>query len=109
LTKWDIAIARCGTEEEAVGALKEIKDEIIKQLAGRVARVRIEPVASRPHFKSTLTPAYGLSDFLRSWVDEPPRRSAAKAATFPAVSSDRMFDRFAFREFPEMFEGENNV
>jgi len=109
LTKWDVAIARCGTEEKAIGVLKETEDEITKLLTSRVGRLRIAPVASRPHFKSRLSPAYGLGAFLRSWVEEPPRKSAPRITKFPEVDSDRIFDRFAFGEFPEMFESGRNV
>jgi GTPase SAR1 family protein len=109
LTKWDIAIARCGSEEKAMDVLRTMRDEIAKQLNGRVGRLRIESVASRPHFKSKLKPAYGLTEFFRSWVNEPPRRFEPRLTKFPSVNSDRMFDRFGFREFPEMFESGRNA
>jgi hypothetical protein len=109
LTKWDIAIARCGTESKAQDVLKAVRDEITKQMAGKVARLRIEAIAARPHYRSKLKPAYGLIDFFRSWVEEPPRRSEPRVQKFPRVDVDGMFDRFAFRELPEMFVGPANV
>jgi hypothetical protein len=104
LTKWDIAIARCGGEQKAQEFLKAQQDEISKQWDGKVGRLRIEPIAARPHYKSKLAPAHGMSEFIRSWVDEPPRKSDPKMVKLPVVKSDRMFDRFAFREVPEMFK-----
>jgi hypothetical protein len=109
LTKWDIAIARCGTQSKAQDVLKAARDAITKQMDGKVARLRIEAVASRPHYRSKLNPAYGLIDFFHSWVEEPPRRSQPGVQKFPRVNVDGMFDRFAFRELPEMFEGPANV
>jgi len=109
LTKWDIAIARCGTESKAQDVLKAVRDEITKQMEGKVARLRIEAIAARPHYRSKLRPAYGLIDFFRSWVEEPPRMSEPSVQRFPRVDVDGMFDRFAFRELPEMFEGPANV
>jgi hypothetical protein len=109
LTKWDIAIARCGDEEKAAKILSAEREEIKRQLDGKIGRLRIESVASRPHFRSRLTPAYGLSEFLRSWVEEPPRKSEPRVAKFPPVKSDRMFDRFASCELPDMFESGDNV
>jgi hypothetical protein len=109
LTKWDIAIARCGTESKAQDVLKAARDEISKQMEGKVARLRIEAIAARPHYRSKLKTAYGLVDFFRSWVEEPPRRSEPRVQKFPRVNVDGMFDRFAFRELPEMFEDPTNV
>jgi hypothetical protein len=109
LTKWDVAIARCGTESKAQDVLKAVRDEITKQMGGKVARLRIEAIAARPHYRSKLKPAYGLTAFFQSWVEEPPRMSEPSVQKFPRVDVDGMFDRFAFREFPEMFEDPADV
>jgi hypothetical protein len=108
LTKWDIAIARCGGAQKADEFLKAQRDEISQQWEGKVGRIRIEPIASRPHYKSKLAPAHGLSEFIRSWADEPPRKFDPKNVKFPIVNSDRMFDRFAFREVPGMFKADGD-
>jgi hypothetical protein len=109
LTKWDIAIARCGGEEKASEFLKVQQEQIAKQWDGKIGQLRIEAVAARPHYKSHLKHGFGLTPFLRSWVDEPPRQSTPKMVKFPAVHSDRMFDSFAFTEVPEMFMDADNV
>jgi len=105
LTKWDIALARCG-EEKAQDALKAQIDAFDSMLGTQVARLRIAAVAARPHYKSPLQPAYGLSDLLRSWVDEAPRKSQLHARLLRLVPVKTAYDAFAVREAPELFEDE---
>lgn len=104
LTKWDIVLRRCG-EEKAEETLRKQSDAFNTAFRSRVARLRVTPVAARPHFKSTLQPAYGLGDLLRSWVDEPPRKTQPQTRLLQFASPNNRFDAFAFREAPELFEG----
>jgi hypothetical protein len=103
LTKWDIALMLCG-QEKAQDILNLQRDDFEKHFGARVARLRVTPVAARPHYKSPLPPAYGLDDLLRSWVDEPPRKLAPQNRLLPLAPLDTGFDTFALRETPELFE-----
>jgi hypothetical protein len=105
LTKWDIALARCG-EEKAQDILKMQRDAFNATFGAQIARLTITPVAARPHYKSPLQPAYGLSNLLRSWVDEPPRKSQPHARLLRLIPVKTGYDAFALREAPELFEGE---
>jgi hypothetical protein len=104
LTKWDIALRRCG-EEKAQETLRQQSDAFNTAFGSRVARLRVTPIAARPHYKSTLQPAYGLGDLLRSWVDEPPRKSQPQLRLLRLAPPHNRFDAFALREAPEFFEG----
>jgi Double-GTPase 2 len=108
LSKWDIALRRCG-EENAQETLKQQRDTFDTAFGSRVARLRVTPVAARPHYRSTLQPAYGLSELFRSWVDEPPRRSKPQMRLLRLAPMNNRFDAFALREAPELFEGDHDA
>jgi len=108
LTKWDIALRRCG-EEKAQETLRKQLDAFNTAFGSRVARLRVTPVAARPHYKSTLQPAYGLGDLLRSWVDEPPRKTQPQPRLLRLAPPNNRFDAFALTEAPELFEGDHNA
>lgn len=105
LTKWDIALARCG-EEKAQEALRLQRDAFSRSFGAQIARLRITAVAARPHYKSPLQPAYGLTDLFRSWVDEPPRKTEPHTRLLRFVPVKTGYDAFALREAPELFEEE---
>jgi hypothetical protein len=104
LTKWDLALSRCGDEkaQEVLGLQRDAFNSI---LGGRIARLRVRPVAARPHYKSLLHPPYGLSDLFRSWVEEPPRNSQPQVKLLPLTTVSTEYDAFALREAPDLFEG----
>jgi hypothetical protein len=103
LTKWDIALARCG-EEKAANTLQLQRDAFNTRFGDRIARLRITPVAARPHYRSPLQPAYGLSDVFRCWVDEPPRKFTPQVRLLPFTTVTSVYDTFALREVPDLFE-----
>lgn len=108
LTKWDIALRRCG-EEKAREIVRQQREAFNTAFGGRVARLRVTPVAARPHYRSALPPAYGLGELLRSWVDEPPRRAQPQRRLFRVAPVNNPYDAFALREAPELFEGDRNA
>jgi hypothetical protein len=108
LTKWDIVLARCG-EEEAGKLLDFHRRTFADQFGHRVARLRVVPIAARPHYKSPLQAAYGITDLLRCWVEEPPRQLEVRMRLLPVPKLSRPFDAFALRVAPELFEGASDV
>ena len=103
-TKWDIALAR--GEEKARDILELQRDAFHAAFGAQVARLRVTPIAARPHYKSPLQPAYGLSDLLRSWVEEPSRKSEPQPRLLRLVPVKTGFDTFGLSEAPELFEAE---
>jgi len=102
LTKWDLVLARVG--EEKAGELLRSQQEAFRGFEKKLGRLRMMPIASRPHYKSALQPAYGLSGLLQSWMEETPRKSTPQARQLPLTTLQIPFDSFALREAPHLFE-----
>jgi hypothetical protein len=102
LTKWDIVLTRCG-ETKSQEILQLYERTFTDRFLAKVARLRVLPIAARPHYRSSLQPAYGLSELLQSWVDDPPRKLAPRIKTWFLPRLSRQFDAFAMREAPHMF------
>ena len=101
LTKWDLVLARSG--EEKADEILRSQQEAFRGFEKRVGRLRVIPIAARPHYKSPLQPAYGLGDLLQCWMEEPPRKSAPQARRLPLTTLRIPFDAFALREAPDLF------
>ncbi|MCI0718250.1 MAG: hypothetical protein L0338_04660 [Acidobacteria bacterium] len=101
LTKWDIALARSG-EEKAEEILRRQR-EVFSAFERRVSRLRVRPIAARPHYKSDLKPGYGLDDLLQCWIEEPPRKVTPQVRRLPLVGLRSPFDWFALHEVAELF------
>lgn len=101
LTKWDIVLARLG--EDSADAILRSERKAFSSVEKRVGRLRVTPIAARPHYKSTLKPVYGLDELLHSWIEEPPRKVTPKARLLRLAGSWLPFDTFAVREAPGLF------
>lgn len=101
LTKWDIVLARLG--EEKAEEILRCQRETFSAFKKRVSRLRVTPVAARPHYKSNLKPGYGLDDLLRCWMEEPPRKVTPQVRRLPLVELRSPFDSFALHEASELF------
>lgn len=108
LTKWDLVLGR-GGEDGAQKIIEQQRNAFNTAFGRRVARLRVTPVAARPHYKSTLQPAFGLGELLRSWVDESPRRTEPQLRLLPVPPVSNQYDAFALREAPELFAGGHNA
>jgi hypothetical protein len=101
LTKWDLVLASVG--EERGREILQSQERAFRNFEKRVGRLRVIPIASRPHYKSSLQPAYGLADLLRSWTEEPPRKSAPQERRLPVTELRIPFEEFALREAPHLY------
>jgi hypothetical protein len=103
LTKWDLVLAS-GGEGLCTEIHSSATDFFQQQCAGRVRRLRIRPIAARPHYLSAIGLAFGLSDLLQTWVEEIPRHLETQPRRLPVPVLHRPFDRFALCEAKELYE-----
>jgi len=101
VTKWDLALDRIG-QEKATNILHSL-EQALGVFEERLGRLRIIPIAARPHYKSALQPAYGLGNLLRSWTEEPPRKSTPRERRLPRTNLQTPFDKFALREAAHLY------
>jgi Double-GTPase 2 len=101
LTKWDIVLGRSG-EEKAEEILRSQR-EAFRTFETRVGRLRVTPIAARPHYKSVLKPGYGLDNLLQCWSEEPPRKLSPQARRLPLAALRIPFETFALREAADLF------
>lgn len=101
LTKWDLVLAGIG-EDRSMEILQS-QERAFRGFEKSVGRLRVIPVASRPYFTSPLRPPYGLADLLRSWTEEPPRKSTPQDRKLPVAKSRTPFDEFALREAAHLY------
>jgi double-GTPase-like protein len=94
LTKWDVAIRRAGNNG-AQQLLNEYQDLFANQYGDKVSRLRVIPIAARPHFKSELALAFGLSEVFQDWVEDYPQQLRSTRHALPAPIISRPFDTFA--------------
>ncbi len=101
VTKWDLVLDRIG-EEKAAEILRSL-EQAFEVFEKGIGRLRVIPVAARPHYKSALHPAYGLGNLLQSWTEEPPRKSAPQKRRLPLTKLRTPFDEFALREAGNLY------
>jgi hypothetical protein len=101
MTKWDLVLDRIG-EEKAAEILQSV-EQALGVFEKGVGRLRVVPVAARPHYKSALQPAHGLANLLQSWTEEPPRKSTPQERRLPLTKLRIPFDEFALREAAHLY------
>jgi hypothetical protein len=101
LTKWDLVLARVGGERAA--EILESQTNAFREFEKAVGRLRMIPVAARPHYRSALQPAYGLVNLLQSWTEEPSRKTTPQERRLPLAKLRIPFDQFALREAAHLF------
>jgi hypothetical protein len=106
LTKWDLVLARLG--EEKAAEILQAEQGVFRAFENGIGRLRLIPVAARPHYKSSLQPAYGLGNLLQSWAQEPPRKSTPQERRLPFTRLQIPFDEFAFREADHLYAGRSD-
>jgi len=103
LTKWDIVLKQ-SSQNVADQFLKEYKNLFNKEWGAKLGRLNVLPIAARPHYKSTLTPCYGLTEILHRWVEEWPVKLQSARINITVHGLTRMIDKFAMSTAEEMFE-----
>lgn len=106
LTKWDLVLTRSG-EKKADEILQSAR-AAFSPFEKRLGRLRVTPIAARPHYKSLLKPGYGLGDLLQCWIEEPPRKVTPQTRRLPRVTLRAPFDTFALGEAPDFFVGDSD-
>jgi hypothetical protein len=102
LTKWDVVSTLFPSSADSV--LARFSERLKNSYGGHFRRMRITPIAARPHPGSPLPTLWGLEELFRSWVEELPIELDRQPlpAPWPSDASD-MFDLFALKQAPELF------
>lgn len=103
LTKWDVVSTLFPPTAELV--LAQFSEYLTTLYSDKLKRLRISPIAARPHPGSPMPSPWGLDELLRSWVEELPVALDRKPTPGPWPCDTRdMFDLFALKHAPELFD-----
>jgi hypothetical protein len=94
LTKWDVVMS-VGGEALAAETLDLAERLFPDRDRAKVRRLRITPVAARPHYRSSLEPAFNLENLFRNWVEETPKKLEVTIREVPVPQSSDPFDTFS--------------
>jgi hypothetical protein len=103
VTKWDVVSTLFPGTAEAV--LARFSEYVTGLHGTKLRRLRISPIAARPHPGSPMPAPWGIEDLLRSWVEEVPVALDRKpvGGPWPGDPTD-MFDVYALRHAPDAFD-----
>jgi hypothetical protein len=102
VTKWDVVNTLFPATAEAV--IAEFSADLKRAYGEKLKRLRISPIAARPHPGSSMPMLWGVEELLRSWVEDMPAVLDRKPTPGPWPRDTRdMFDLYALRHTPELF------
>ena len=103
LTKWDLVVSRIG-DELATETLKNYRELFLSKFGVKADRLRVLPVAARPHYSSPLPLGFGLDGLIRSWADELPTKWEPVCPYIPVPARlGRSIDLFAIRNQTDLY------